>query len=223
MTETSPVVAANSLDDNWPATVGHALDGVEVRVGENNELQVRGPGVMKGYWNRPDDTRAIMTEDGWLRTGDQAVIEQGRIRIAGRLKEIMVTSTGEKIPPADLELAIMSDPLFDQAMVVGENRSFVSAFVVLNKGLWEELAATLKVNAQDAASLQAVPVREALLKRIKEASKEFPYYAVPRAVWATLDPWTIENGLITPTLKLKRNALHARLATDIEAIYRKSS
>jgi long-chain acyl-CoA synthetase len=223
MTETSPVVAANAPDDNWPATVGRALEGVEVRLGENSELQVRGAGVMQGYWNRPDDTKAVMTEDGWLRTGDQAVIEQGRIRISGRLKEIMVTSTGEKIPPADLELAIMADPVFEQVMVVGENRPFVSAFVVLNRALWTQLAATLKLDAQDPASLQAAPVREALLARIKEASKAFPYYAVPRAVWATLDPWTIENSMITPTLKLKRNALHARLAQAIDAIYQRNA
>jgi len=222
MTETAPVVAANALDDNWPATVGHPLEGVEVRIGENSELQVKAPSVMKGYWGRPDDTRAVTTADGWLRTGDQAVIEGGRIRISGRLKEIMVTSTGEKIPPADLELAIMADPLFEQAMVVGENRSFVSAFVVLSKDGWRDLAAGLKLDASDPASVHAQAARDALLARIKEASKAFPYYAVPRAVWATTEPWTIENGLITPTLKLKRNALHARLESEIEAVYRRN-
>ena len=221
MTETAPVVAANALDDNWPATVGRALEGVEVRIGENSELQVKAASVMKGYWGRQEDTRAVTTTDGWLRTGDQAVIEDGRIRISGRLKEIMVTSTGEKIPPADLELAIMTDPLFEQAMVVGENRPFVSAFVVLGRDGWRELAAGLKLDPADSASLQGQAAREALLARIKEASKAFPYYAVPRAVWATLEPWTIENGLITPTLKLKRNALHARLAGEIEAVYRR--
>ena len=222
MTETAPVVAANALDDNWPATVGRALDGVEVRIGENSELQVKAPSVMKGYWGRPEDTRAVTTADGWLRTGDQAVIEDGRIRISGRLKEIMVTSTGEKIPPADLELAIMADPAFEQAMVVGENRPFVSAFVVLSRDAWRDLASGLKLDAADLSNLQTPAVREALLARIKQASKAFPYYAVPRAVWATLEPWTIENGLITPTLKLKRNALHARLESEIEAVYRRN-
>ena len=220
MTETSPVVSANALDDNWPTTVGRALDGVEVRIGENSELQVRSESVMKGYWNRPEDTKNIMTDDGWLRTGDQAVIEQGRIRISGRLKEIMVTSTGEKIPPADLELSIMSDPLFEQAMVIGENRSFISAYVVLNKTMWTELAQRLKLDPADPASLKAASAREAFIQHIKDAAKQFPYYAVPRAVWCTLEPWTIENGLITPTLKLKRNALQARLSAEIEATYR---
>jgi len=220
MTETSPVVSANELDNNWPTTVGPALPGVDVRIGENNELQVRSPSVMKGYWNRPEDTKNIFTADGWLRTGDQAVIEDGRIRISGRLKEIMVTSTGEKIPPADLELAIMADPLFEQAMVVGENRSFVSSYVVLNKALWTELAQSLKLDPADQNSLKAPVAHELLLKRVKDAAKQFPYYAMPRTVWCTLDPWTIENGLITPTLKLKRIALQARLANEIEAIYR---
>jgi long-chain acyl-CoA synthetase len=220
MTETSPVVSANELDNNWPTTVGRALPGVEVRIGENNELQVRSPSVMKGYWNRPEDTKNIMTADGWLRTGDQAVIEDGRIRISGRLKEIMVTSTGEKIPPADLELAIMADPLFEQAMVVGENRSFISSYVVLNKALWTEMAQSLKLDPTDPASLKVQAAHDAFIARIKEAAKQFPYYAVPRTVWCTLEPWTIENGLITPTLKLKRNALQARLADEIAATYR---
>lgn len=219
MTETSPVVSANELDSNWPTTVGRALTGVDVRIGENSELQVRSESVMKGYWNRPEDTRNIMTADGWLRTGDQAVIEDGRIRISGRLKEIMVTSTGEKIPPADLELAIMSDPLFEQAMVVGENRSFISAYTVLNKSVWSELAHSLKLDPADPASLKTQAARDALIGRVKEAAKQFPYYAVPRTVWCTLDPWTIENGMITPTLKLKRNALQARLSAEIEATY----
>ena len=220
MTETAPVVSANALDDNWPTTVGRALAGVEVRIGDNSELQVHSASVMKGYWNRPEDTRNVMTGDGWLRTGDQAVIEQGRIRISGRLKEIMVTSTGEKIPPADLELAIMSDALFEQAMVVGENRPFISAYVVLNKELWAELARSLKLDPADPASLKAADAHKVFLQRIKEATSQFPYYAVPRAVWCTLEPWTIENGMITPTLKLKRTALQGRLGEVIEGVYR---
>lgn len=219
MTETSPVVAANSLDDNWPATVGRAMNGVQVRIGENNELQVRGPSVMKGYWNRPEDTRRAMTDDGWLRTGDQAVIDEGRIRISGRIKEIMVTSTGEKIAPADLELAIMADPLFEQVMVIGENRPFIAAFVVLNRTLWKKLCSDLDIDPNSSASLDSEAAREIAFNRIKQATRQFPHYAVPRAVVMTLEPWTVQNGLITPTLKLKRNPLHARFKTEIEKVY----
>src|SRR5271166_2090685 len=105
MTETSPVVAANAPDDNDPSTVGRPLLGVEVRIGENRELQVRGLNVMRGDWKRDEATARVLV-DGWLHTGDQAEIEAGKIRIVGRVKEIIVTSTGEKIAPADLERAI---------------------------------------------------------------------------------------------------------------------
>lgn len=144
MTETSPVVAANAPDDNDPATVGRPLRGVEVRVADNLELLVRGPNVMRGYWKRDDDTPHAFV-DGWLRTGDQGAIEGGRVRILGRLKEIIVTSTGEKIAPADLELAITADPLFEMAYVVGDNRPFIVCIVVLNPALWTQLAASLQL------------------------------------------------------------------------------
>jgi long-chain acyl-CoA synthetase len=223
MTETSPVVAANGLDDNDPLTVGRALDGVEIRIGEQSELQVRGPCVMKGYWKRPEDTAKVLAADGWLKSGDMAVIENGRIRIMGRIKEIIVTSTGEKVPPGDLELAITNDNLFEQAFVVGENRPFIAAIVVLGRGEWRKLAAELQVDPEVAASLTAAPVLHAMLKRIAEHTKTFPRYAVPRAVCATLEPWTIENALMTPTLKLKRNNLMTRFAVQIENLYKTPS
>jgi long-chain acyl-CoA synthetase len=220
MTETSPVVAANTPEDNDPATVGRALVGVEVRIGENSELQVRGPNVMRGYWKREDDTaRAIV--DGWLRTGDQAAIEGGRIRILGRLKEIIVTSTGEKIAPADLELAITADPLFEQAYVVGDNRPFIACVVVLAREPWRALAAGLGLDPEQPEALASKPAREAVLQRIRALTSAFPHYAQPRAVALTREPWTIENALMTPTLKLKRNNLAARFAADIERLYRR--
>lgn len=223
MTETSPVVCANAIDDNWPTTVGRALDGVEVRIGDNHELQVRGNGLMKGYWNRPEESAHAISEDGWLRTGDQAAIEDGRIRIVGRIKEIIVTSTGEKISPAGLELAIAADPLFEQVFVVGENRPFIAAIVVLNRGLWEKLAQHLKVEPSDSASMDSQAVCSYVLGKIQQAAKSFPSYAVPRAVRMTLEPWSIQNGLMTPTLKLKRNALQTLFNAEIEEIYSQRS
>ena len=220
MTETSPVVAANGVDDNDPATVGRALPGVEVRIGENRELQVRGPSVMKGYWKRPEDTARTLTPDGWLATGDQADIQDGRIRIMGRIKEIIVTSTGEKVPPGDLELAIAVDPLFAQVFAVGENRPFIACLAVLNPAQWRRLAASLGLDPDDAASLSQPAVRQAALARIAAQVKDFPHYAKPRAVFLTLEPWSLENTLMTPTLKLKRNNLMARYAAEIDAMYR---
>jgi long-chain acyl-CoA synthetase len=220
MTETSPVVAANAPGDNDPATVGRPLAGVEVRIGENNELLVRGPGVMRGYWKRDEDSARAFA-DGWLRTGDQAAIEAGRIRILGRLKEIIVTSTGEKIAPIDVELAITADALFEQAFVFGDNRPFIACIVVLERGEWQRLAARLRLDPTAPASLQAGSAREAALQRIREATRGLPHYAQPRTVALTLEPWTVENTLMTPTLKLKRHNLAAQFAPRIELLYRR--
>ncbi|MFZ2295670.1 MAG: AMP-binding protein, partial [Polaromonas sp.] len=219
MTETSPVVAANGIDDNDPATVGRALPGVQVRIGENRELQVRGPSVMKGYWNRAEDTARVLTADGWLSTGDQANIENGRIRIMGRIKEIIVTSTGEKVPPGDLELAIAVDPLFEQVFVVGENRPFIACVAVVNPAEWQRLAASLGVQPDDAASLNLPMVHKAALERIALQTRDFARYATPRAICLTTEAWTIENTMMTPTLKLKRNNLMKRYASEIDAMY----
>lgn len=220
MTETSPIIAVNKEGFNHPATVGVALPNVEIRLGENDELQVRGPSVMLGYWNRPADTKAVFTDDGWLKTGDQAdIYADGHVRIKGRIKEIIVTSTGEKVPPADLEQALENDHLISQAMVFGENKPFIGALVVLNPERWKELATELKLNADDPASLNDRAARQAVLKRVKAAAARFPNYAVPRSVKLMLEPWTIDNGLLTPTLKLKRGPIKARFADAIDAVY----
>ena len=221
MTETAPVVSVNSPDDNDPACVGRALPGVEVRIGDNRELQVRGPIVMKGYWKRPEDTAKILSADGWLGTGDQAEIINGRIYIRGRIKEIIVTSTGEKVPPGDLELALLADPLLEQTFVVGENRPFIACVAVLKRDEWQRLAADLGLSPQDADSLNHPSVHRAVLARIEKNTASFARYAVPRAVHLTLEPWTIENTFMTPTLKLKRNNLMAFFAQAIEGMYQK--
>ncbi len=221
MTETAPVVSVNSLEDNDPACVGKALPGVDVRIGDNRELQVRGPIVMKGYWKRPEDTAKILSADGWLGTGDQAEIVNGRIYIKGRIKEIIVTSTGEKIPPGDLELALLADPLLEQAFVVGENRPFIACVAVLKRDEWQRLAGDLGLSTQDADSLNHPSVHRAVLARIEKNTASFARYAVPRAVHLTLTPWTIENTFMTPTLKLKRNNLMAHFAEAIEGMYQK--
>ena len=221
MTETSPVVSVNTLDHNDPSTVGAPLPGVDVRIGDNRELQVHAESVMKGYWKRPEDTQRILSADGWLSTGDQAEIVGGRIRILGRIKEIIVTSTGEKVPPGDLEQAIGSDPLFEQVFVVGEQRPFIAAVAVVQREEWQRLAREAGVDPADAQSLKSPAVLRAALARIEKVTSSFPRYAVPRALTLTLEPWTIENTFMTPTLKLKRNNLMGHFAPEIEAMYAK--
>lgn len=220
MTESAPVVAANTPEDNDPATVGRVLPGVEVMIGENKELLVRGPNVMRGYWKREEDTAKALA-GGWLHTGDQAAIEDGRVRILGRVKEIIVTSTGEKIAPVDLEMAIVADPLFEQAYAFGDNRPFIASIVVLGREPWERLARSVGLDPADPKSLEAPAAEKAALERIKDLTRGFPYYAQPRAVALTREPWTVENGLITPTLKLKRNNLVAKYADLVERLYRR--
>ncbi|UJO99858.1 MAG: long-chain fatty acid--CoA ligase, partial [Nitrosomonas sp.] len=142
MTESSPVVCANRVEDNVPASVGLPIPGVEVKLGENNALLVRGPNVMLGYWNNPEATQTAISPDGWLNTGDIASIDaQGHVTITGRLKEIIVLSTGEKVPPGDMEAAILRDPLFEQVMLTGEARSYLSVLAVLNPARWQDLIA----------------------------------------------------------------------------------
>ena len=219
MTESAPVIAANTPEDNDPETVGRPLPGVEVKVGDNKELLVRGPNVMRGYWKREEETAKALA-DGWLHTGDQAAIDaNGRVRILGRVKEIIVTSTGEKIAPADLEMAIVADPLFEQAYCFGDNRPFIACIVVLGREPWRRLAGELGLDPDKAESLQAPAAVAAVLERIRGLTREFPSYAQPRGVVLTAEAWTVESGLVTPTLKLKRNRLVARYQDAMERTY----
>jgi long-chain acyl-CoA synthetase len=221
LTEAAPVVAANRLEDNAPDSVGRALPGVELRLGADDELLVRGASVMLGYWRQPEATRAAIDADGWLHTGDKARIEDGRVHIVGRLKEILVLSTAEKVPPADLELAITEDPHFEQAMVVGEGLPYLAALVVLSRDRWPGLAHAAGVDPRDPGALSAPAVVSAALARIERQLARFPSYARVRRAWLTLEPWTIEAGLITPTLKLKRAELAQRFAGETAQLYRR--
>lgn len=169
------------------------------------------------HWHKPEETARVKEVDGWLHTGDQARIDHGRITITGRIKDILVTSTGEKIAPADLETAILTDPLFEQAIVIGENRPFLAAIVVLNPKGWAEQQARLAAHGQRGSEAEAA----SLLRHIARAVKAYPSYATPKAVHWTLEPWTIQAGLITPTLKNKRPAIERTFAKEIEAIYAK--
>ncbi|MDO5530374.1 long-chain fatty acid--CoA ligase [Sutterella sp.] len=220
MTEASPIIAGNCIEFNQPDTVGRPFCNVELRLAEGNEIQIRGPSIMKGYWRREDATDEAFTKDGWLHTGDVGEFNsEGMLRIKGRIKEIIVTSTGEKIPPADLESAIETDPLFEQCYIVGENRPYLTLISVVNTEEWERFAAAQGLDPKNPESLSAPAARTAALKRAKTAAGDFPNYALPRSVILTTEPWTIENGLITPTLKLKRGPLSKKFAAEITKLY----
>ncbi|QIK38255.1 long-chain fatty acid--CoA ligase [Caldichromatium japonicum] len=219
LTETSPVISVNPIDDNIPESVGRPLPGIELRIGDNDELLVRGPNVMQGYWNNPEATARVLEADGWLHTGDQARIQDGHLYITGRLKEILVLSNGEKVPPADLEMAIGADPLFDQVMVLGEGRSYLAAILVLNAEQWPPFARAHGLDPDQPASLHDPQIHKAIIRRIRDLLSDFPGYAKVRRVILSLEPWSVENGLLTSTMKVRRNRVIDYHAAAVAALY----
>lgn len=220
LTETSPVISVNTLRTNDPASVGVPLRGVEVCIGEHEELLVKSPGIMLGYWNNHAATLDMIDSNGWLHTGDQACLKDGYIYITGRLKDILVLSNGEKVPPGDMELALCLDPLFEQAVVVGEGRPYLTALIVVSGDLWPGFAQDQGLDPLAPESLQDVRVQSAVGLRIDAALKDFPGYAKIRKASLFLEPWTVDNGLLTPTLKVKRKKVLERYRDRIDAMYR---
>lgn len=196
LTETSPVISGNTLADNEPASVGKPLAGVEIKTDDKGELFVRGELVMMGYWNHPEATAATIDKDGWLATGDLVEIREGRIHITGRAKEIVVMSNGENVVPGDVEAAIMNDTAFEQVQLIGEGRARLALLAVT------EITDPQEICDRANAQLGSLPgwVRIHHCTRVAE-------------------PWSIENGLMTPTLKLKRSKIETHHAKEIEAMY----
>jgi long-chain acyl-CoA synthetase len=220
LTETSPVISGNHLENNFPDSVGQPIRDVQVRLGDKGELLVKGPNVMMGYWNNPEATREMIDADGWLNTGDVAHISvTGHVYITGRTKEIIVMSNGEKIPPTDMEIAMLHDPLFDQVMVFGEAHPYLVVLGVVNPEGWQHFAQEVGIRADMPEALSDSRVEAKVLRRIARNLRGFPGYARVNRVLLMREPWTIENGLLTPTLKIKRSELTRRYAEQIRELY----
>lgn len=220
LTESSPVLSVNRIEDNIPSSIGTVLPGAELRIGDKKELQSNGPFSMLGYWKDEQSTKDSFTEDGWLKTGDKARIDQdGHVYIIGRLKDILVLANGEKVSPADMELAIALDSLFEQVMIIGEARPFLSVILVLNPDAWSELAVCLNIHPESPDAFSQRKVEKAILSRVSAQLKDFPGYAKIRRALITIEPWTVDDGLLTPTLKVKRAKVMKRFATEIERLY----
>lgn len=220
LTEASPLLAVNLLEKNDPSSVGPAVPGVTLKIGENNALLAKGANIMLGYWNNPEATRAVLSEDGWLNTGDQARIDEaGFVHITGRLKDIIVMGNGEKIPPMDMELAILLDPVFEQVLVYGEARPYLSALVVLNDSEWSRVAQEAGLNPGIGGEGKE-KTEKFLVQRIGSQIKAFPGYANVRKVVVAREKWTVDNGMMTPTLKLKRSAIFQKYGEAIDDIYK---
>ncbi|MGA7178305.1 MAG: AMP-dependent synthetase/ligase [Thiobacillaceae bacterium] len=220
LTETSPVMTVNRPGANMPASVGKPLPGIEVKIDTNNELLSRSRCIMRGYWNDPEATAAAIDGAGWLHTGDQARMdEQGYLYITGRIKDIIVLSNGEKASPGDMESAITLDPLFEQAMIAGEGKPWLACVTSLNQEHWKAYCQEHNLNADRADTLSDRRINKLLLSRIGNRLKDFPGYAQVRRLHATLEPWTVENGLLTPTLKMKRKQIQEKYREAVEAMY----
>jgi long-chain acyl-CoA synthetase len=221
LTETSPVISFNTTDDNIPATVGKPLPGVESAIAADGELLVRGPNIMLGYWRNQDATNAAIDSNGYFHTGDIAQLkESGHLTIVGRIKEILVLSTGEKVPPQDIELAIAANPLFEQVMVVGEGRPYLAALVVLNRLLWQKLAAGHGLDTDQVEFVTGKHVEAILLSEIARLTTRFPAYAQIRRVYASLYAWKTQEGLITTTIKLRRMEILGKFRKEVELLYK---
>ncbi len=220
MTETSPVIAANRLDDNLPSSVGRPLPGVEVSLGDQDELLTRSPSVMLGYWNNPEATARIIDREGWLHTGDKVAIDnEGHIHITGRLKEIIVLSNGEKVPPGDMENAIVLDELVDQVMVIGEGRPYLTALVVPSAEALRRFAEKRHLDPANQALFDDEEFCSELLHHIEARTHDFPGYARIRQIALVPQPWTPDNGLVTPTLKLRRERILDQCHEQAERLY----
>ena len=211
LTETSPIITANSPKNNLPSSVGVPLPEVEVKIGAEDELLCRSPSVMLGYWNNPQATAEVIDAEGWLHTGDKGRIEHGYVFITGRIKEIIVLANGEKVPPADMEMCIGLDQLFEHTLVIGEGRPYLSALVVLNQERCNELS----IDPED----QNDAMEQLLLERITNQLDSFPGYAMIRRMAVIQEPWTIDNGLMTPTMKTRRNQILERYKDVVESLY----
>ncbi|KAB2916357.1 MAG: long-chain fatty acid--CoA ligase [Hyphomicrobiaceae bacterium] len=216
LTEAAPVVTATALDDARPGCVGLPLHGLEIRLGDDNELLVRSPSTMKGYWQDPAATARAIDANGWLRTGDVAEIREGRVYIGGRLGERLALSTGEKVMASTIEAAIRQDALFEQVCVFGDGRPCLTAAISLNGQCWSSFASKFGLDARLPNSTNAVAN---ILQRIGELLSDLPAYAQVRSVHLVLEPWTIQQGLLTPTLKVKRRAIEERYRKEIDLLY----
>ena len=216
LTEAGPVVTATALDDIWPGSAGRPLPGIELAISVDQELLVRSPAVMTGYWKDEAQTVETIDRDGWLHTGDLAEIRNGRLVLRGRLQDIQVLATGEKINASLIEDEITKDRLFDQAVVIGEGKPFLVAVCALNTKRWGRLASALGV---DVDNPNVPPVREAVLARLGGRLTDYPRHAQVKAAHLVLESWTIESGLLTPSLKVKRDRVEQRYRAAIESLF----
>jgi long-chain acyl-CoA synthetase len=221
LTETSPVISAGMLEDNRIGTVGRPIRNVEVRIAADGEIETRGPNIMRGYYNKPEETRAVFTEDGWFKTGDIGTLDQdGFLRITDRKKELFKTSGGKYIAPQLIEQKIKASRFVNQVVLIGNGRKFPSALIVPN---WEQLHsyAQLKgITASAPAELCQHPrILDLFQRQVDAHTPDLAQYERVKRVALLEHELTIEGGELTPTLKVKRRVVDEKYKDVIDRLY----
>lgn len=221
LTETTATVTCFPLTNYNYASAGQPIGDTQVKIGENDEILVKGSGVMKGYYKKPEETTKVFTEDGWFKTGDAGRIdEQGNLYIVDRIKDLMKTSNGKYIAPQPIENLFANLNLIDQIMLVAEGRPFVSAVIAPN---FEALEETLKKNlipvGTNEEMVQNPAVKEVFTNAINELQKDLPGFEKVKKIVLLSKPFDVQTGEITPSLKVKRNIVSAKYADLIEEMY----
>jgi long-chain acyl-CoA synthetase len=204
LTETTAICTMDEPGHVEPGRVGLAVPGTEMQLANDGEILVRGPHIFPGYWNRPEETAKAL-DGGWFHTGDQGEVDaNGYWRLTGRLKNLIVLNSGHKVPPEPLEAELAQNlPEAQQIILVGNQRSFLSALVVANSG-----------NGSSETSIQSA---------IDFVNADLPHYKQVRAFKVISEPFTTENGLLTSMGKVKRDAITSRFAVEIDEMYQKKT
>jgi long-chain acyl-CoA synthetase len=221
LTETSPVVCSMMPGDERIGTVGKPMEDVEIRIGPQSEVLVRGPNVMKGYLNKPDETADVIDAEGWFHTGDQGKFdERGNLVITGRIKEIIVNSYGKNIAPVPIEQQLAESDFVEQAMVYGDRKPFLVALVVPSRIVLEDWCTSRGIDCSDYTSCLANPrVVELYRDLVEKALKDFAQYEQVKAFRLVPEPFTVENNLLTPSFKLRRPQVYDAYKDAVEKLY----
>lgn len=220
LTETSPVIAVNTPINHRIGTVGKILPNLEVRIAEDGEILVRGPSVFKGYWNRPEETKAAIVE-GWFKTGDIGNIDaDGYLSVTDRKKDLIKTSGGKFIAPQPIENSLKLSPLVGVAAILGDRRKFPAVMISPNFVLLEEWARTNSIPFASRQELVADAKVQALYEGIIEGTNQnLARFEKLKRVLVVADEFTADNGALTPTMKLRRKVIEERYRKQIDELY----
>jgi long-chain acyl-CoA synthetase len=221
LTESTATVSCDRY--NQPSTigsVGRLLKGVEICFGENDEILLKGKTITKGYYRKAEVTELSIDKDGWFHTGDAGYIKDGELFLTDRIKDLFKTSNGKYISPQLIESKLCVDKYIDQIVVVAEQRKFVSALVIPQYALLMELAREYGVDCQSNEELCSNPrVLKFMMYRIDTLQQEFAHYEQIKKITLLPEPFSMERGELTNTLKVKRNILYRNYRQQIEKMY----